>query len=153
MKTEKIKEAIKINAKLVELGIDINSKDWEIFNFKLDEWGNLIIKSGKLDHKPFVSAKPKKITRNNERLGEIWNEVMNEAMKKVYEPLGNSEQLELTFESVSILALKKGLLLSASINIETENVKYYEIYEKEDRTLLFICKTLQEIKNYLSELQ
>jgi len=57
MKIDKIKEAININTKLVELGIDINSKDWESFNFKLDEWGNLIIKSGKLDHKPFVSAK------------------------------------------------------------------------------------------------
>ena len=62
MKKDKIKEAIKINTKLVELGININSKDWEGFNFKLDEWGNLIIKSGKLDHKFFVSCK-------NEQLG------------------------------------------------------------------------------------
>lgn len=114
MKKEKIKEALQINAKLLELGLDINSSEWDGFKFSLNEWGNLEIKSGKLDHKPFVSTR------------------------------------ELTFEYVSTLAKKKGLTLAAAVDIETEKVKYYEIYEREDRTL-FTCKTLQEVINYLSD--
>lgn len=38
MKKEKIKEALQINAKLLELGLDINSSKWDGFKFSLNEW-------------------------------------------------------------------------------------------------------------------
>lgn len=130
MKTDKIKQAIKINAKLVELGIDINSKDWESFNFKLDEWGNLIIKSGKLDHKPFVSCK-------NEPLGN--SDQLNEILSK----------LELTFENVQEFAKKMNFDLQKWSN--GVNRQYYKLIPDSEWGICKEFKTLQEVVNYLSE--
>ena len=139
MKKSKIKKAIQIIELMQKQGLNIGLFDKNV---------NISIVDGVLvfdKDKCFVSAKPKKITRNNNgRLNEIWNEVMNEAMKKVSEPLGNSEQLEdlkLSTKEIQKYALELGFKLGY-------NGKNY-ILSKANYELDY--DTLKEVKEYLDQ--